>query len=62
MTQKNNKVKIKMAVNKESVLEMFDFLHDVITDNVEQSKEWFETFNLEYNELRDNIELGEAKD
>jgi len=34
---------------------MFDFLHDVITDNVEQSKKWFETFNEEFNALREAI-------
>ena len=47
-------------MNKEAILEMFDFLHDVITDiATEESKEWFDLFNAEYEELRTNIELGE---
>ena len=44
-----------MTVNKEKVLEMFDFLHDVITDNVEQSDDWFKTFNSEFNKIREAI-------
>ena len=44
-----------MSVNKDAVLEMFDFLHDVITDISGEGPEWFKTFNEEFDKLREAI-------
>ena len=44
-----------MTINKEKVLEMFDFLHDVITDMADESEEWFKVFNEAYDEIREGI-------
>lgn len=41
---------------KESCLEMFDFLHDVITDINQENENWHNLFNEEYDKLRTQIE------
>jgi len=45
---------------KETCLEMFDFLHDVISDIAgDESEEWYRSFHDEFETLRQKIE--EAK-
>jgi len=47
-----------MAENlKNACLEMFDFLHDVISDiATAESEEWYKSFHEEFDTLRQKIE------
>ena len=41
---------------QESIKNMFELFHDVITDISFENKDWFKRFNDEYNEIFDLIE------